>query len=152
HIARLSFGGRDMINKRFSSSLAVAMVLFSCVSPSLPLASAAKVSPPPNSTKEVATNNRGGKDARPLKQPLFSSTASRKISAQGVSTDGQTITMLPDGRQLLIGGVGADGPTASAMVRDPRTNEIVEIPGHLQIARAWHSATILPNGTVLIVG
>ena len=40
---------------------------------------------------------------------------------------------------------------ATAEIRDPNSGETVTVAG-LQRARAWHSATMLPNGDVLITG
>jgi RHS repeat-associated protein len=64
---------------------------------------------------------------------------------------GRSVTLLPDGRSLLLGGNRGSAPDASA--------EIVDLSGHatplergLNRARAWHTATVLPDGRVLIVG
>lgn len=68
-----------------------------------------------------------------------------------VRAEGQSATSLPDGRLLLIGGMGPDGPLASLTINDPRTGESISLP-EMPLARAWHSATMLPDGRVLIVG
>lgn len=65
---------------------------------------------------------------------------------------GQTSTLLPDGRLLIVGGQDSDGPKATIAISDPRSGDIVPLPIVLNEARAWHSATMLPNGRVLIVG
>jgi RHS repeat-associated protein len=65
---------------------------------------------------------------------------------------GQTATLLPDARSLLVGGQDANGPSGHAAIWDPRTKTTTSLVNMLQTARAWHTATILPNGTVLIVG
>src|SRR5215218_10478469 len=44
---------------------------------------------------------------------------------------GQSATLLPDGRTLLIGGEGANGPLATVSIRDPRTQEILPLPNGL---------------------
>lgn len=62
---------------------------------------------------------------------------------------GQRATELPDGRWLLTGGQGRE---ASAAIWDPATGAAVPARGALQTPRAWHSATLLPDGSVLIVG
>lgn len=62
-----------------------------------------------------------------------------------------TATLLPDGRVLVAGGLGAGGPLASAVLFDPRTNTFVET-GSMTFARSQASATLLPDGRVLIVG
>src|ERR1044072_8291790 len=72
-------------------------------------------------------------------------------SQTGVLT-GQTSTLLPDGRLLIVGGQDSDGPKATISISDPRTGEVFPMAVALNQARAWHSATMLPNGRVLIVG
>src|SRR5437879_4841965 len=77
----------------------------------------------------------------------------RLQAARGTGvTPGQSITLLADGRTLIIGGIGPDGPMASAAVQDPGTGVVTPMsPGPLY-PRAWHTATALPDGTVLILG
>ena len=65
---------------------------------------------------------------------------------------GQTSTLLPNGRILLTGGEGADGPLSGIAVRNPQTGETQQVLGHLTQPRAGHSATLLPDGTVFIFG
>jgi RHS repeat-associated protein len=65
---------------------------------------------------------------------------------------GQTTTLLADGRLLLTGGETEDGPSAGALIRDPRTGNTTPLPLGLAQARAWHSATILPDGRVIVAG
>src|SRR2546428_1667371 len=65
---------------------------------------------------------------------------------------GQTATLLPDGRWLILGGQAGGRVLARAAVQDPGSGTIVALPNGLQHARAWHTATTLPDGTVLIVG
>jgi hypothetical protein len=64
---------------------------------------------------------------------------------------GQSATRLSDGRWLLIGGEGMGGPFSTASILDPQTGITTQVPGRLQLARAWHSATVLPrrNGLYL---
>src|SRR6478736_4148451 len=64
---------------------------------------------------------------------------------------GQTSTLLPDGRLLIAGGQDSDGPKATIAISDPRTGDVLPLSSALNEARAWHSATMLPNGRVLIV-
>jgi hypothetical protein len=56
--------------------------------------------------------------------------------------DGQTVTILPDGRELLLGGVVGGRVEGNAWIRDQRTGTVVAAPG-LSQPRAWHSATVL---------
>jgi RHS repeat-associated protein len=67
-------------------------------------------------------------------------------------TRGQTSTLLADGRWLLVGGERAGGPVATAQIWDSRSQTATPLPSGLQQPRAWHTATVLPNGTILIVG
>jgi hypothetical protein len=64
-----------------------------------------------------------------------------------------TSTVLPDGRVLILGGVGADGAAVGAPERfDPETGrfEPLGLPG--LIPRSHHTATLLTDGRVLIAG
>lgn len=98
---------------------------------------------------------------RPLKPSVLhtktgpATPRSRRMSPRRVQTpvvvEGQTSTTLPDGRILLVGGLGADGPTTSLAVSNPRTGKTSSLPA-MRIARAWHTATMLPDGRVLIFG
>ncbi|WNG28673.1 hypothetical protein F0U62_35260 [Cystobacter fuscus] len=74
----------------------------------------------------------------------------------GEARAGHTATLLEDGRVLLAGGVrlGADGRpvTVSAVeVFDPASGTLERVPA-LDLARAFHTATRLPGGKVLLVG
>ena len=75
----------------------------------------------------------------------------------GSPRQGQTATLLPDGRVLVVGGAGEarleEGPaySATAELYDPRTGRWNETES-LTMARAGHTATLLPNGKVLVVG
>ena len=70
---------------------------------------------------------------------------------------GSTATLLPDGRVLVAGGRITDPQyypyvaIATSEVYDPATGQFAPT-GNLTIARTSHTATLLPNGTVLIAG
>lgn len=68
------------------------------------------------------------------------------------SGTGESRTPLEDGRWLIAGGQGPDGPRTTLSLFDPSTNSVVVLPMPLHEPRAWHSATILPDGRILIVG
>ena len=78
-------------------------------------------------------------------------------SAAGVMPEGRsshTATLLPDGRVLVVGGVDmteADRTLASALIWDPATATFSPA-GSLAEPRVEHTATLLPDGRVLIVG
>lgn len=65
-----------------------------------------------------------------------------------------TATMLPDGRVFVFGGVGPSQKVAKgAALVDPATGEIEEVKGQAGLtARSNHTATLLTDGRVLIVG
>ena len=72
-------------------------------------------------------------------------------AAAGIAM-GQSATLLPDGRWLMLGGLGANGPMGKATIWDPRDGSTVELSARLARPRAWHTATLLADGTVLVLG
>jgi WD40 repeat protein len=63
-------------------------------------------------------------------------------------------TLLPNGKVLITGGftaAGNTGATATAALYDPVTGTFSPT-GSMNVARALHTATLLPNGKVLIAG
>lgn len=85
-----------------------------------------------------------------ISKPVVPNRAAR--IAMQIQPEGQSTTLLPDGRLLLIGGDGSNGPQSSVSIKDPRTQEITLLANGLYQARAWHSATMLPDGKVLVAG
>ena len=65
---------------------------------------------------------------------------------------GQTSTLMPDGKLLLIGGEGTQGPSGAISLSDPQTGAVTQLKAALLIPRSWQSATLLPDGTVFILG
>jgi len=70
---------------------------------------------------------------------------------QPADPPGQTRTRLPDGRWLVVGGEVDGQPAASARVVDPY-KAAPDLPLAPSWPRAWHTATVLSDGTVLIAG
>ena len=64
-----------------------------------------------------------------------------------IKAAGQSATQLPDGRWLMLGGTGN-----TAAIHDPRTGQDHLLTGRLKQARSYHSASLLPNGKILIIG
>ena len=66
-----------------------------------------------------------------------------------------TLTLLPDGRVLAVGGddpmAAAYAPYSTTELFDPRTNSWTPGPD-LTEARYRHSATLLPDGRILLIG
>jgi len=66
-----------------------------------------------------------------------------------------TVTLLPNGFVLVVGGYGGldgDAPLASAELYDPTENTFLYTNGEMTTARRNHTATMLNNGTILIAG
>ena len=78
----------------------------------------------------------------------------REITREGRfhSISGQSSTLLPDGRLLLLGGQDTRKALASAFIKDPTTGAVTQLRPGMQRARYAHSATVLPDGTVLVLG
>ena len=66
------------------------------------------------------------------------------------SAPGQCAALLPNGSWLLAGGDGS--AAAKASIFDPVTQKVVPLPSGLVAPRAYGSATVLPDGSVLILG
>lgn len=93
--------------------------------------------------------NKSGSSRKPL--------ANRKTRKLTKSTQaptqlaGQRSTALAGSGLLLTGGEGANGPEKTVWVRES-DGEFTRHASGLNYARAHHSATMLPNGNVLIAG
>jgi RHS repeat-associated protein len=76
-------------------------------------------------------------------------------AASGLTGDGRTLTRLPDGRVLMTGGMTgeiASGVDGSVFVFDPVSQLTIRLASRLLEPRAWHTATILSTGAILITG
>jgi len=89
---------------------------------------------------------------------LYNPTTGAFTSTGPMATarDNPTATLLPDGLVLIAGGsLIASGsgskPTASAELYNPKTGKFSHT-GSMNAARVYHTATLLPDGRVLIVG
>jgi RHS repeat-associated protein len=71
------------------------------------------------------------------------------LSPHPATAPGQSATLLPDGRWLLIG--GTDHPE-QLQALDPTLNRLDNLPLQLSKPRSGHTATLMPDGTVLILG
>src|SRR5262245_53934823 len=80
--------------------------------------------------------------------------ASGRSSAEAalLVVPGQSRTLLSDGRWLLIGGQGQQGPLATAVIFDPQTSSLAPVTQPLLQGRSSHTATVLADGRVLIAG
>ena len=94
----------------------------------------------------------------PVPSPTPSPTPtprSSPIGSMGLGRQVHTTTLLGDGRVLMVGGYGRDAaldtPLADAVVYDPTTDTFVRT-SPLAEARGLHTATLLPDGHVLITG
>ena len=94
----------------------------------------------------------------PTPRPVANRTSIRKSPKPKVTSSqdlpkvvaGQTATLLADGRWLLVGGDGESMSTASIV--DSQTGEVDKLARQPLHPRTGHTATVLPNGTVLMLG
>ena len=100
----------------------------------------------------AATEDKTVARKAPLGAPVTKNPARRSRAQDAPQLPGQTITILPGGRLLVVGGEGPTGPEKSVAVRDSQTGQDKSIGAGLRHARAWHTATMLPDGRVLILG
>jgi RHS repeat-associated protein len=131
------------MRKRFISKLAIALSFTLGSSPGLSLAAS------PERVEWSAERHAGTKS---VPAPSRAKPASRRGKQAPAELEGRTVTPLADGRLLQVGGRGADGPQAVASVIDPRTGKTLLLANGLHEPRAFHTATALPDGRVLVFG
>jgi hypothetical protein len=83
--------------------------------------------------------------------PAIASPISVRRPAPQTAT-GTSTTLLPTDDNLLIGGENANGVSKAASLSNPQVGSITPISAQLLYARAWHTATLLPDGSVLVLG
>lgn len=78
-----------------------------------------------------------------------------EIAAMHIARASQSATLLPSGKVLIAGGFSGSGgesnPFSSTELFDPHSG-IFEQAASMSIGRSGHTATVLKNGKVLIVG
>jgi RHS repeat-associated protein len=69
-------------------------------------------------------------------------------------SQGATATLLPTGKWLLLGGKNNSwqSTVGDARLYDSKTRKITKLASGLIVARAYHTATLLPDGRVLVIG
>lgn len=80
--------------------------------------------------------------------------ASGTFTAAGVATVARrdaTASLLPSGKVVVIGGIGATGVESSAEIYDPSTRKFAAA-GALAAGRSMHASTVLSNGSILVLG
>ena len=72
----------------------------------------------------------------------------------GTARSGHMATLLPNGKVLIVGGVASTWPPTflgTSELYDPSTGTF-SVTGNLTAGRVYHTATLMPNGKVLITG
>ena len=87
---------------------------------------------------------------------LLPGTAAAAVGDRAAPVDEHGSSLLPDGRVLLSGGIDVTGfletPLASCEIFDPQTQTFSPSGAVLAAPRRGHSATVLADGRVLLVG
>ncbi len=102
-------------------------------------------------TIQATFNSVTGSSSLTVGVPSF-----RSVGSLNMSRTGHTATLLQNGQVLIVGGNndpagGNDATLASAELYDP-VSQTFSYTGSLTTPRYLHTATLLPNGKVLIVG
>jgi RHS repeat-associated protein len=94
-------------------------------------------------------------DGRAAEAPDSSELARFTVPAPAAAR-GQSATLLPDGRWMLAGGLQSGAASAAVFIQDEQALReplrLQPLAGKMLQARSGHSATVLPDGSVLILG
>ncbi len=85
-------------------------------------------------------------------ETLSTAQASRYALSTPPTASGQSATLLPDGAWLLLGGELQGHVSNAAEIYDPESGKTTMLGSTLDVARAWHTATLLPSGEVFVFG
>ncbi len=108
----------------------------------------------PNSMVLVAGGFSGSPLASAELYDPLTGTFSATTGAMSAARYKHTATLLPNGKVLVVGGratIDKISALASAELYDPATG-IFGATGNMRAARVAHTATLLPNDTVLVAG
>jgi len=98
----------------------------------------------------LSTPQANGADVYLASAEIYDPTSNRWSPAAdmpvALGDQGNTGTLLPDGRVLIVGGGNA------AAFYDPKSNRWSAAAGLLEPPRVPHTATLLPDGKVLVLG
>ena len=91
--------------------------------------------------------------AVPVSAATLTSTDAAAYGLQSPATiTGQSATLLPDGSWLLLGGEINGKAVNTAIIENSTTGKQTNLSAALTVPRAWHTATLLPDGKVFIFG